>query len=460
MPESQQGFNPYARKPEHIREPPTTFGEIIKLIGPGLILASSIVGSGELIATTVLGAEMGYTLLWLVLISCIIKIVVQNELGRYAIGTGETTLEAFDHVPGPRFRVSWMVWCWFIMVMFTLMQIGGMLGGIAEVMNRMFQLSATHDTSITMWVWVINAITVVLLIGGRYAVVEKTAMALVVTFTLLTVSCALLLLKLPQYFNWSDVLYGLSFNPPEGGLATAVAVFGITGVGATELVMYPYWCIEKGYARYAGPRDDSPDWVRRAYGWVKVMGVDVLNSMFIYTFATIAFYILGAGVLNGMGLIPQGSEMIATLSNLYTQTLGPWSLPLFLIGAVAVLYSTVFASTAAHCRVFADFIGMLGVYDRHNYALRLKTTRIFVFILLFVPSMYFMFIQEPVTMVKIGGIAQAAMLPLIGFATLYLRYRRMPPKILPAGWLTLALWISAAVMAIMMGYSILDRIMG
>jgi hypothetical protein len=190
------------------------------------------------------------------------------------------------------------------------------------------------------------------------------------------------------------------------------------------------------------------------------MGVDVLNSMFIYTFATIAFYILGAGVLNGMGLVPQGSEMIATLSNLYTQTLGPWSLPIFLVGAVAVLYSTVFASTAAHCRVFADFIGMLGVYDRHNYALRLKVTRIFVFILLFVPSMYFMFIQEPVTMVKIGGIAQAAMLPLIGFATLYLRYRRMPPKILPAGWLTLALWVSAAIMAIMMGYSILDRIMG
>ncbi|MEZ5397265.1 MAG: Nramp family divalent metal transporter [Bryobacterales bacterium] len=140
MPDEQHGFNPYARKPEHIQEPPTTFGAILKLIGPGLILASSIVGSGELIATTVLGAEMGYTLLWLVIISCIIKIVVQNELGRYAIGTGETTLEAFDHVPGPRFRVGWMVWCWFAMVMFTLMQVGGMLGGIAEVMHRMLAL--------------------------------------------------------------------------------------------------------------------------------------------------------------------------------------------------------------------------------------------------------------------------------------------------------------------------------
>ncbi|MBI1358537.1 MAG: divalent metal cation transporter [Acidobacteria bacterium] len=460
MAEQQQRHNPYQRKVEHIREPPTTFGAIFKLIGPGLILASSIVGSGELIATTVLGAENGYTLLWLIILSCLIKIVVQNELGRYAIGSGETTLEAFDHVPGPRFRVSWMVWCWFLMVMFTLMQVGGMLGGIAEVLHGQLALNPDPDASRMIWVWVINFITVGLLIGGRYAVVEKTAMALVVTFTALTVSCAFILLKLPEYFSWSEVLRGLSFQPPEGGIATAVAVFGITGVGATELVMYPYWCIEKGYASYAGPRDDSPEWVRRAYGWIKVMGVDVLNSMVIYTFATIAFYLLGAGVLNGMGLIPQGSETISTLSNLYTQTLGPWSLPIFLAGAVAVLYSTVFASTAAHTRVFADFIGMLGLYDRHDYAKRLKMTRVFVFVLLFVPSLYFMFVKEPVMMVKVGGIAQAAMLPLIGFSTLWLRYKRLPGKVAPAGWITLLLWISAAIMGVMMGYSILQKITG
>jgi manganese transport protein len=291
-------------------------------------------------------------------------------------------------------------------------------------------------------------------------VVEKTAMGLVVTFTLLTVSCAVILLKLPEYFSWSAVLDGFAFQLPSGGIGTAVAAFGITGVGATELVMYPYWCIEKGYARYAGPRDDSPAWINRAFGWTKVMGVDVLNSMVIYTFATIAFYLLGAGVLNGMGLVPQGSEMISTLSNLYTQTLGAWSLPLFLVGAVAVLYSTVFASTAAHCRVFADFTGMLGIYDRHNYALRLRATRVFVVILLFVPSIYFMFLKEPVTMVKIGGIAQATMLPIIAFATVYLRHKRLPQSLAPKGWITLALWVTAAIMSIMMGYSVIQRITG
>lgn len=448
-------FNPYQRKPEHIEQPPTSFVAIFRRIGPGLILASSIVGSGELIATTVLGAENGYTLLWLIILSCLIKIVVQNELGRYAIGAGETTLEAFDRVPGPRWRVNWLVWCWFIMVMFTLMQIGGMLGGIGEVLNRQFP-----EVSILAWVWVLNFITIGLLIGGRYAMVEKVAMGLVVSFTVLTVMAAMILLKLPQYFSWTEILRGLSFQPPETGLNTAVAAFGITGVGATELIMYSYWCIEKGYARYAGPRDDSPAWIQRAYGWIKVMGVDVVNSMVIYTFATIAFYILGAGVLHGMGLVPQGSEMVATLSNLYTETLGSWSLPIFLVGAVAVLYSTVFASTAAHCRVFADFTGMIGLYDKTNYATRLKVTRIFVFVLLFIPSIYFMFLGEPVTMVKIGGTAQAAMLPIIGVAVLYLRYYKMPKTVLPQGWITFSLWVSSLVMAVMMGYYVIQRVLG
>jgi manganese transport protein len=443
----------YLLHPKDIEEPPKTFGKIFRRIGPGLILASSIVGSGELIATTVLGAENGYSLLWLILVSCVIKIAVQNELGRYAIGTGETTLEAFNRVPGPRLKVSWVVWMWLLMVSMTLMQVGAMLGGIAEILNRM-----APGVPVIAWVWGVAAITVVLLIIGRYGLVERVAMGLVVTFTVLTVSCAFLLGMRPEYFSWASVAEGLTFQMPQGGFITAVAAFGITGVGATELVMYPYWCLEKGYARYSGARDDSPAWQRRAFGWIKVMGVDVVNSMVIYTFATVAFYLLGAGILFGMGIVPQGSEMINLLSNMYTQTMGSWSLFLFLPGATAVLYSTVFASTAAHSRALADFARLLGFYQRGDYDMRLRLTRIFVVVLLVVPSIYFMFVKEPVLMVKIGGVAQATMLPVIGFVTLYLRYRHLPKMLVPKGWLTLALWVSALVMAVMMGYSVIAQL--
>ena len=447
--------DPYQLRPEDIETPPIRFAAIFRRIGPGLILASSIVGSGELIATTVLGAENGYTLLWFIIVSCFIKIVVQNELGRYAIGTGETTLEAFNRVPGPRLGVSWVVWLWVLMISMTLMQVGGMMGGISEILHDLMPA-----ISVAGWVWIVAAGTAVLLIVGRYSLVERVAMGLVVSFTVLTVSCAFLLFKRPEFFSWDALLGGFMFSMPQGGFVTAVAAFGITGVGATELVMYPYWCIEKGYARFSGKRDDTPAWRQRAFGWIKVMGVDVLNSMVIYTFATIAFYLLGAGILNGMGLMPQGSEMVKVLSNMYTETLGHWSLYLFLVGAFAVFYSTLFASTAAHCRMVPDFLAMLGVFDKNNYALRLRYMRISVVFLLFVPAVYFMFLKAPVLMVKIGGVAQALMLPVIGFVAVWLRYRHMPRQILPKGWLTLALWVSAAVMAVMTGYSVLMQITG
>jgi Mn2+/Fe2+ NRAMP family transporter len=56
-----------------------------------LIISGAIVGSGELIATTALGAKVGFVALWLILFSCVIKVVVLEELGRYTISSGETT---------------------------------------------------------------------------------------------------------------------------------------------------------------------------------------------------------------------------------------------------------------------------------------------------------------------------------------------------------------------------------
>ncbi len=97
-------------------------------------------------------------------------------------------------------------------------------------------------------------------------------------------------------------------------MALAVSTFGITGVGASELFAYPYWCIEKGYARSAGPRSDDEGWGRRARGWLRVMQLDAWFSMVVFTVATVAFYLLGAAVLRPQGLVPRGAGMIETLS--------------------------------------------------------------------------------------------------------------------------------------------------
>ena len=65
--------------------------------------------------------------------------------------------------------------------------------------------------------------------------------------------------------------------------------------------------------------------MRRARGWIRVVHTDVLLTLFLLSLATIPFYMLGAGVLNRMGRIPDGLETVGILSNVYTETLGVWA---------------------------------------------------------------------------------------------------------------------------------------
>lgn len=63
-------------------DPPRVFRSKFKFLGPGLILSASIVGSGELIATTLLGAKGGFIALWVILVSCLVKVAIQVEFGK------------------------------------------------------------------------------------------------------------------------------------------------------------------------------------------------------------------------------------------------------------------------------------------------------------------------------------------------------------------------------------------
>ena len=252
-------FDPYALRAEEVEEPPSTAWRSLSRLGPGMVLAAAIVGSGELIATTTLGAQVGYVALWIILLSCAVKPAVQAELGRYTIATGETGLEALDAVPGPRLGVSWILWAWAATVFLSLLQVGGMYGGVAQVMNLL-----VPAVPVRTWALALLVLTLVLVLGGGYARVEKLALVKVALFTLLTVLAAVVLTGQGEHFSWALAADGLRLRLPVAGIATAVAVYGITGVGATELFMYPYWCVEKGYARFVGPNDGSASRLRRA----------------------------------------------------------------------------------------------------------------------------------------------------------------------------------------------------
>jgi Mn2+/Fe2+ NRAMP family transporter len=464
------GYDPYAMPPGAIQEPPETLWKALRQIGPGIILAGSIVGSGELLLTTSLGAQVGFAFLWLILFSCVIKVFVQIELGRYAISSGKPTLGALNELPGWRFRVHWQVWWWFIMLMATVSQLGAMTGGVAQAINLAFpegsqRLVEWLGPASTLgkalaahpeypWAVLTAIAAIVLLLSGGYLFLERVTTALVAGVTTVTVVCVLALSRTGYPIPMDQLLEGLKITIPPIGLAAAFGVFGITGVGASELYSYPYWCLEKGYARYAGPQSDDPEWARRANGWIRVLVLDAWVSMVVFTVATVAFYILGASVLKPQGLVPAKDKMIETLSQMYVPTFGEWTKIAFLIGAWAVLFKTLYVASAGHSRLTADFFSLARFFQYDNAATRARMIRILcVFFPTFALVLYLTF-RDPAGMVVFGGFVQAATLPVISGAALYLRYRRTDPRLAPSPVSDFFLWFAIITICLVAGYAI------
>jgi Mn2+/Fe2+ NRAMP family transporter len=472
-----------------IRQPPHKWGSILRQLGPGLIIAGSIVGSGELVATTKTGAEAGFALIWLVLLGCLVKVFVQVELGRYSVIQGRTTMDGLNEVPGPRARVNWILWYWLVMFVVSLFQLGGIVGGVGQALaiaiplteegrafnehqDREVRLAVekalwersggdgeplfaepgpapatAHDD--VLWASLVTALTTLMLVGGRYRLVQGVSTVLVAGFTAVCIVNLALLQAFPQWrISLEDLLSGLRFQLPGSSalpgstpLTTALAAFGIIGVGATELIQYPYWCLEKGYSRWAGRRENTEAWAARARGWLRVMQVDAWCSALVYTFATIAFYLLGAAVLGRAGLNPAGQSMVRTLSEMFVPVFGPAAKWVFLAGAFTVLYSTFFVSNASHARVCADAMRVFGL-SRGGEVARVFWVKLFCG--LFPPFclVVYLFIRAPVALILASGIMQAIMLPMLGGAALYFRYRRMDHRLRPGVLWDAALWFS------------------
>ena len=613
-----------------VETPPSSIRGILSKLGPGLIIAGSIVGSGELIATTTTGAKGGFALLWLIIIGCLIKVFVQIELGRYTITTGVTSIKGLSKLPGPRLgRGNWFIWYWFIMFIFIMGQLGGIVGGVGQAMSismpvteygidhnayreaetvlevtraqhsittdpvtrktlqrqiidteiasasafakltpvddedlpnpensrlllkpllasdlslaeqciveqllpdrRLRELTkqlseiqfgntileespkiiglrtelslstdaylrantqdeiTQHQATVTSFIqyytdafsrpaihssndhnWYAAGLTIVtmaLLVIGRYTFIQTFSTVMVALFTLVTIANVFGLQTMDSAIawkiQWADIKEGLSFGLGPGewtdSLGFALATFGIIGVGAAELIAYPYWCMEHGYASFTGARDDSKDWANRARGWIRVMKWDAWCSAAVYTFATVAFFLLGAAILGRIELIPAGDDMVRSLSVMYRPVFGPTAQFIFLFGAIAVLYSTFFVATAGNARMLSDVLRTLG-WIKDTDASYGRSVRWMCAILPAVCGITYILGVKPVVAIIMSGVMQSIMLPMLGGAAIYFRYKYCDDRLKPGRSSDLLLIVSAIGLLIAGGFAAYTKI--
>ncbi len=411
--------DPYIITEQTIRNPPSSFLQRLKFLGPGFILSASIVGSGELIATTTLGARAGFAAFWIIIVSCLCKVAVQLEFGKHTILYGETAIQAFGKLPGPRIKNgNWSVWMVFLVLILKLAQIGGILGGTALILHMLYS-----GFSIPVWTLITAIVTASIIFKGYYQPIEKFSLFMITMFTVLTLMSLYFLRYTPYHFAPTDVFQGLEFNLSATIVAVAIGAFGITGVASDEIIAYTYWCIEKGYAAYTGPRNETQEWKDRASGWIKVMYLDASVAMILYTSVTAAFYLLGAAVLHARGEIPDESQLVETLATIYTQSLGEGSRVAFLVGGFFVLFSSLFASLGAWTRIFPDIFGLLGWFNFHNMSKRKKIVAWLSWGFPFLWSCAFLFINMPLVMILSGGLFGSFLMFIVVFAAWHFRYK-------------------------------------
>lgn len=434
--------DPYTVRHGESHAPPPNLRARLKYLGPSLIVTGAVIGSGELVLTTSLGAVAGWTLLWWMLLSCWCKSLVSAELTRYTVVSGDTYMRAMNRVPGRIWRISWPIWLALIAYIPSTMGLGGIIGGAGESMTFLASLAGlTIGPKVSTGL--IAIVCSIVLSSGSYRWLERIMVVLVATFTLTTLICSIAMQFTEFRASPTEIIGGLA---PDWALfvafaSLALSAYGYTGTTSGDITAYTYWCIEKGYPSFVGAERSDPEWETHARGWMKVLHTDVWLALAVVTCATIPYYVLGAGVLNKMGLQPEGSdETISVLSNIFTQTLGGWAVWAFSIGAFFILFSTVLSGVGAGGRAIPDYLIEMQIFDRSRIDIRRAIIRWYVAFLPIFAFLIYLFSPGFVFLIKVGGLTSAIMLPIQSGATLYLQSRNMDPRIRPRKPAYLGLW--------------------
>ena len=402
------------------RPAPTGIGGLLRNIGPGVVVSGSVVGSGELLVTTRMGADVGFVFLWGVIVASVVKYFIQLELGRQCLLHDDTTITALDRVPGPRLcDTSWVAWLCAIGYFSVFAAVIGILGSVGGLLTSV--IPAVHYK---IWSAVVFALVVLLLWRGLYEDLEKMVTVLVAAFSLVVIGCLLVLQGTPHAISFSEITSGFTFAMPPDGAFVALAVMGLVGATAVELFMYPYWVREKGYPRNIGPDDGSPEWRDRYRGWMRVLAMDAGVCTAIALVITCAYYLLGASVLSRLQMQPEGIAVVEQVSLIFTETLGPAAKGVFMVGAFCTLFSTLLVFAASSGRIGADFLCQTGMDGVQSDEGRSRWTRILQTAF---PAFWLFFIllggEKPFLLVLLGANANNLLLIPLAYGVLHLAMR-------------------------------------
>jgi Mn2+/Fe2+ NRAMP family transporter len=397
---------------ETAASPPRTFREKLKFIGPGIILAAAAIGSGELILTPRAGALFGLSIAWIILLSIVYKLFLTLGLARYTIATGEDIFVGFSHLPGPRY---WFVWVMGVIYLLGAVGYSGISLACGSALYALFP-----SLSMVQWAVIVVILAYVLLLKGSYGPVEKAAF--VFSFVLIAgvlYSLAALRPDVAWFFK------GLTPKLPPGSGQTAVSLLGWTA-GGTSTLIYSFWILEKGIGRNKSEGENFK-------GWLSLIRLDTGISYFLMVLISFAFLTIGVLVLSTAGpdggpLVPAREETTSVLSRLLTVATGPQTKFIFLVAALAILYSTVIGLVDGKSRALRSATQIIfpkskKISGKNLYRLYATLMCVIIFA--------FLFTKKPVVLIVLISTVEAPVLSISALILIYLMHKRLLPDMRP-----------------------------
>ncbi|GEK78706.1 Nramp family divalent metal transporter [Agrococcus baldri] len=392
------------------------------IIGPGIVVAATGVGAGDLVATLVAGSNYNYTLLWAVIAGTVFKIVLVEGAGRYSLATGRTIFQ------GWRSLGRWTTWYFGPYIV-----IWGFVYGATAMLSSALPLATLLPwIPLQWWAVITGLIGFALVWWGKYPVVEKVMAVLVGIMFVTVVGAAIMTLP-----NLLDILAGLVPVLPEGGLITTLALAG--GVGGTiTLAAYGYWLREKGWS-------DAT--------WMRVMRLDNAVAYVITGVFVIAMLIVGAELLFSASLaISAGDEGLLDLSTVLAERYGAVFGTVFLLGFWASSFSSLIGVWNGVSLMFADFLGTLRKLPEGD-ARMLGGGRYYRWYVLWLtfPPMLLVFMGRPIEVILAYGVLGSLFMPFLALTLLGLLNTDRTPREWRNRWHTNTLLAICALVFVVLG---------
>ncbi|MVO83427.1 divalent metal cation transporter [Streptomyces sp. p1417] len=392
-----------------------------KYIGPGIVVAATGVGAGDLVATLIAGSNFGYTLLWAAVIGCVVKISLAEAAGRWHLSTGRTLFDGWASLG------RWTTWFFVVYVV-----VWGFVYGAAAMSSSGLPLQALFPDVMDLKWWAIltGVVGLVFVWFNKYDVFEKVMTVLVGVMFVVTVYLAIRVTP-----NLGDAFAGLLPVVPDEKDSILNTLGLIGGVGGTiTLAAYGYWVNAKGWTNT---------------GWMKVMRLDNRVAYITTGVFVIAMLFVGAEMLHSTNVaIASGDKGLVQLSDILEKEYGNATAKLFLVGFFATSFTSLIGVWHGVSLMFADFVeryrktragadskALTGEEVASGAREKSVPFRAYLLWLTF-PPMILLFEGQPFRLIIIYGVLGAAFMPFLALTLIWLLNSARTPSEWRNGWLS------------------------